>query len=252
MSPSQPRAGSGDMSSSGPTVRERLPLTEVVDTLAAMTVQESPQRPGRLATTIAMFAAIGVAGVFAFAVLLGNLPSLSLPSFITGEEYQEVGIVVVDELQELAELTTVEMVETTTIERGDDHGILNIALGDRLYLFAAARIGAGVDLGELGEDSISVNQATGTVTIEVPRAEIFYAYLDSDSTTVLDRDTGLLTKGDDPLESATRVEAERILRAQAIDAGILERAQSQAESVLTGFFTSMGYTEVVVKVVGNQ
>ena len=88
-------------------------------------------------------------------------------------------------------------------------GILNIALGDRLYLFAAARIGAGVDLGELGEDSISVNQATGTVTIEVPRAEIFYAYLDSDSTTVLDRDTGLLTKGDEQLESATRVEGRR-------------------------------------------
>lgn len=223
-----------------------------VDILPHMTARETTQRPGRIATTVAMFAAIGVAGLFALALLLGNMPSLSLPSFIVGEEYQDVGIVVVDELQELAELTTVEMVETTTIERGDDHGILNIALGDRLYLFAAARIGAGVDLARLSEDSITVNNETGVLTIEIPRAEIFYSYLDSNSTTVLDRDTGLLTKGDDQLESATRVEAERILKAQAVEAGILERAQTTAEDFLTGFFTSMGYTDVVVKTVGNQ
>lgn len=217
-----------------------------------MTVQESQQRPGRIATTLAMFAAIGVAGLFALALLLGNLPSLSLPSFLVGEEYQDVGIVVVDELQELAELTTVEMVETTTIERGDDHGILNLVLGDRVYLFAVARIGAGVDLARLDEDAITVNNETGVLTIEVPRAEIFYAYLDSESTTVLDRDTGLLTKGDDQLESATRAEAERILQAQAVGAGILDRAQTSADDFLTGFFTSMGYTDVVVKTVGNQ
>ncbi len=221
-----------------------------------MTVQETHQRPGqrpgRIATTVAMFAAIGVAGLFALALLLGNLPSLGLPSFLVGEEYQDVGIVVVDELQELAELTTVEMVETTTIERGDDHGILNLVLGDRVYLFAAARIGAGVDLARLDEDAITVNNETGVLTIEVPRAEIFYAYLDSNSTTVLDRDTGLLTKGNDQLESATRAEAERILQAQAVEAGILDRAQTSADDFLTGFFTSMGYTGVVVKTVGSQ
>lgn len=217
-----------------------------------MTVNESSSRPGRIATTIAMFGVIGVAGLFALALLMGNLPNIGLPSFLTGEEYQEVGIVTVDELQELAELTTVEMVETTTIERGDDHGILNLVLGDRMYLFAAARVGAGVDLAELDASSITVDQETGVVTVEVPRAEIFYSYLDSDSTTVLDRDTGLLTKGDDQLESATRAEAERILQAQAIEAGILDRAQQTAEDFLTGFFTSMGYSDVIVETTGNQ
>jgi Protein of unknown function (DUF4230) len=217
-----------------------------------MTVNESSSRPGRIATTLAMFGAIGVLGVFALALLMGNLPHLGLPSFLTGKEYQEVGIVTVDELKELAELTTVEMVETTTIERGDDHGILNLVLGDRMYLFAAARVGAGVDLNELEEGSITVDQETGVVTVEVPRAEIFYSYLDSDSTTVLDRDTGLLTKGNDQLESDTRAEAERILQAQAVDAGILDRAQQSAEDFLTGFFTSMGYTDVTVKTSGNQ
>lgn len=217
-----------------------------------MTANQSSSRPGRIATTIAMFGVLGVAGLFALALLMGNLPSLSLPSFITGEEYQEVGVVVVDELEELAELTTVEMLETTTIERGDDHGILNLVLGDRMYLFAAARVGAGVDMASLDVDAISVNQDTGVLTIEVPRAEIFYSYLDSESTTVLDRDTGLLTKGDDQLESATRAEAERILQAQAIQAGILDRAQQTAENFLTGFFTSMGYTDVVVVTTGNQ
>jgi hypothetical protein len=204
-----------------------------------------PQTPNRtLGRTAGIVAAFFIAGVFAVGVLLGNLPA-----FIVGEPFEEVGLIVVDELQELAELTTVEMVETTTIERGDDHGILNLALGDRLFLFAAARIGAGVDLSKLTEDSFAVNQETGVLAIEIPKAEIFYAYLDSDSTTVLDRDTGLFTKGDDQLESDTRVEAERILEAQAIEAGILDRAQTTAENFLTGFFTSLGYNDVVIETV---
>ena len=211
-----------------------------------------PQTPNRtLARTIGVVAAFFIAAVFAVGLLLANLPSfnIGLPAFIVGEPFQEVGLVVVDELQELAELTTVEMVETTTIQRGDDHGILNLALGDRLHLFAVARIGAGVDLSELTEDSFAVNQETGVLAIEIPRAEVFYAYLDSNSTTVLDRDTGLFTKGDDLLESDTRAEAERILEAQAIEAGILDRAQTSAENFLTGFFTSLGYTDVVIETV---
>jgi len=211
-----------------------------------------PQTPNRtLGRTIGVVAGFFIAAVFAVGVLLANLPSfnIGLPAFIVGEPFQEVGLVVVDELQELAELTTVEMVETTTIQRGDDHGILNLALGDRLHLFAVARIGAGVDLSELTEDSFAVNQETGVLAIEIPRAQIFYTYLDSNSTTVLDRDTGLFTKGDDLLESDTRAEAERILEAQAIEAGILDRAQTSAENFLTGFFTSLGYTDVVVETV---
>ncbi len=216
-----------------------------------MAVPETPRR-SRVIGPFGVFAAIAVAGIFALSLLLAQIPSFNLPSFIVGEEYQDVGIVVVEEMQDLAELTTVEVIETTTIERGDDHGILNMVLGDSLYMFAVARIGAGVDLSLLTEDSFTVDNETGVVEVEIPRAQIFYGYLDTDSTRVLDRDTGLLTKGDDQLESNTRAEAERILVAQAVSAGILDRAQANAEDVLTGFFTSMGYTDVVITTGGNQ
>ena len=39
------------------------------------------------------------------------------------------------------------MVEYTTIEKGNDFGWLNWARGDRIFLFAVARIGAGVEAG---------------------------------------------------------------------------------------------------------
>ncbi len=214
----------------------------------AMTTTEPSASRSRVARPLAIFAAFAIAAVLALGLLLGNLPSLRLPAFLAGEDYQEVGLVTIDELNQLAELTTVEMVETTTINRGSDHGILNFALGDNLHLFAVARVGAGVDLAELDLESFTVDQETGVLAIEIPRAEIFYTYLDSDGTTVLDRDTGLLTKGDDQLESTARAEAERILQAQAIEAGILERAHENAEHFLIGFFTSMGYEDVVVSV----
>ena len=72
-----------------------------------------PQTPNRtLGRTIGVVAAFFIAGVFAVGLLLGNLPSfnLGLPAFIVGEPFEAVGLIVVDDLQELPGLTTVAMV----------------------------------------------------------------------------------------------------------------------------------------------
>lgn len=172
---------------------------------------------------------------------------VNLPDFITGRPYQEVGPTVVESIQELSELTSVEMVEYTTIEKGDDRGFLNFLAGDRLFMFAVARIGAGVDLAKLTPESFVVDQETGTVVVSLPAPEVFYAYLDTEATQVVDRDTGLLTKGDVQLESDTRREAEAILLEQAIAEGILDNAQESAEETIANFLHGLGYSHVVIE-----
>ncbi|RPI22410.1 MAG: DUF4230 domain-containing protein [Actinobacteria bacterium] len=172
---------------------------------------------------------------------------LKLPEFITGRPYQEVGPTVVESIQELSELTSVEMVEYTTIEKGEDHGIFNFLAGDRLFLFAVARIGAGVDLAKLSPESFVVDQETGTVVVQLPAPEVFYSYLDTEATEVVDRDTGLLTKGDVQLESDARREAEAILREQAVAEGILDEAQESAEQTIANFLHGLGYSHVVIE-----
>lgn len=69
--------------------------------------------------------------------------------------YSERGTTVVEALRELSELTTVEAVEATTIERGNDRGILNFLAGDRIAMLVVARVGAGVDLTGLAEEPAS-------------------------------------------------------------------------------------------------
>jgi hypothetical protein len=156
--------------------------------------------------------------------------------------YAEIGPVVVTAIWDLGELTTVEMVEHTYLEKGIDGGWLSWARGDSLSMFVVAEIGAGVDLTQLTPADFEVTE-DGVVALALPRAEVLYTAVDNDSTAVIDRQVGLFTKGDPQLESEARQTAETILLDQAMEAGILERAETNAVNVLSNFLVSLGYTD---------
>lgn len=160
------------------------------------------------------------------------------------EPYERISPAVIENIRSLAELTTVEYLESTLIEKGTDGSWLRWARGDGITLFAVAEIGAGVDLAKLEPTSFTVNRATGVVTITLPDAEVLYSGLDNTQTTVFDRSTGLFTKGDDQLETEARRLAEGTMLEAALSEGILEDAQENAEQVLRQFIVSLGYTRV--------
>lgn len=162
-----------------------------------------------------------------------------------GDEYEEVGVTVVEQVRNIAELTTVEMVQTTTIEKGTDFGWLNWARGDRVFMFVVADIGAGIDFERFYTGSFDVDKETGVVTVEMPPAEITYIAVDNEQTQVIDRTTGVLTGGDPQLESDARQVAEEVLQAAALEAGILERAEKNARNVIEGLLLELGYTRVM-------
>ncbi len=170
---------------------------------------------------------------------------------ITGEgEFTRLGPVTAQSLRELSELTTVEIIQYTTIEKGDDRGWLNWAAGDQISMFVVASIGAGVDLAELDDDDILADPETGEAVVRLPAADITYVAPDTEATHVYNRQTGVFTKGDPDLERSARLAAEDVLVKQALEAGLLERAEARAVSVLEGLIRSLGYTDVTV-VVGN-
>ena len=150
----------------------------------------------------------------------------------------------IDSVQSMARLTTVEMVEYTTIEKGNDHGWLNWAREDRIMMLAVARIGAGVDLEALSPGAFEVDVDTGIVTVALPPAQIMYIALDNTATQVFDRDTGLFTSGDPQLETDARQVAEEVLRAAALEHGILVEAQEHARVAITELLLGLGYEEV--------
>ena len=162
------------------------------------------------------------------------------------EPYEEIGPVTITAIRDLAQLTTVETVQYTIVEKGTDEGWLAWARGDSLRMFTVARIGAGVDLSQLTVRDISVDQ-NGVVDIRLPAATIQYVDPDEDATQVLQRDVGIFTSGDPGLESDVRRIADEVLVENAIEKGILEEAENNARSVLTDFLLSLGYVDVSVE-----
>jgi hypothetical protein len=163
------------------------------------------------------------------------------------EPYEEIGPVVISSIRDMAELTTVEAVEYTIVEKGTDQGWLAWARGDSIQLFAVARIGAGVDLSDISVRDALVDTEEGVVELMIPRAEIQYVEVDNEATQILDRSTGLFTRGDPRLETDARQIADEILRESAIEGGLLERAEESARQVLTDFLLSLGYRDVVIE-----
>ena len=189
-----------------------------------------------------LIVAVLVAGVF---FIVANIANWGPFKGLGGEPYTQVGPSVVESVREVAQLTTVEMVEYTTVEKGNDYGWLNWARGDRIFLFAVARIGGGIDMDLMTRESFAVDEENGSVTVELPPAEIIFIEVDTDATQVYDRDTGLFTKGDTQLETEARQVAEEILVGAALEHGILEKARDNAETTIERFLMGLGYTEVV-------
>lgn len=184
----------------------------------------------------------GIRGVISTIPTPGDVAAAFEP-----EPYEEIGPVVITSIRDLARLTTVEAVEYTIIEKGTDRGWLSWARGDSIQLFAVARIGAGVDLSEVSVRNVSVDSEDGVVELVIPHAEVQYVAVDNEATQILDRSTGLFTRGDPRLETDVRQIADEVLRQSAIDSGLLERAEDNARQVLTDFLLALGYRDVIVE-----
>lgn len=118
--------------------------------------------------------------------------------------------------------------------------------GDRILLIAHGSVIAGFDLAKMEEENIQVNGETLNVTLPAP--EILVTKLDSDQTRVYDRQQGLLTKGDENLESEARAEAEKVIKDAACKGGILDEASKNARNQLTTLFKSLGFATVIIEI----
>lgn len=210
-----------------------------------------PKRGLGVGSALLIALLVGMVGLFALIVwgvrnVADAVPTPSdLSEALAPEPFEEVGPVIVRSVRDLANLTTVEQVQYTIVEKGTDGGFLNWANGDSLQLFAVARIGAGVDLSEVSVRSFDLSE-DGVIEVEVPAAEIQYVSVDNQATQILDRSTGIFTSGDPRLETDARRLADDVLRQAALDGGILDTAEDNAREAITNFLLSAGYRDVVI------
>ncbi len=150
---------------------------------------------------------------------------------------------VIREVRALARLETIQYTieKVVTADRGQ--GALEFFLGDELIFVAHGIVIAGVDLAQITTDRMWLED--GILFVRLPDTEIFIATLDNNKSYVYDREKGLLTKGDDHLETAARQAAEEQIEKAAIDDNILEHAKNNAQQFLRQFLVSAGYPNVV-------
>jgi hypothetical protein len=203
-----------------------------------------------LLAIVGVFAAIGFWIVSMIRDVADAVPTPSdIAAVFEPEPYEEIGPVVISSIRDLANLTTIESVQYTIVEKGNDRGWLSWARGDSVQLFAVAKIGAGVDLSQVTVRDVTLGE-DGVVELTLPAAAIQYVSVDNEATQVLDRETGLFTKGDPELETEARQVADEVLVQGALDDGLLAEAEANAEEVLSDFLIGLGYRDVIVEFQG--
>jgi Protein of unknown function (DUF4230) len=152
--------------------------------------------------------------------------------------------VVVEGIQELDQLATVRWTESVPVTRETGGDILDRLFdGERVLVIATGEVEAGVDLGDIGKEDVSVN--SDTVTIDLPEPQILSASLDEEKTRVYDRDfSPLNVHPDDDLVEEARLQAVKKIRDAARENEILVTAEHNAEDSVRAFVTTLGFEEV--------
>jgi hypothetical protein len=199
-----------------------------------------------LGTTLVLALVIVVLGVALGVGLARFGSSLPIVGPLLGEKPPRTttGPVVVEGIQELDQLATVRWTESVLITRETGGNILDrLFSGEKVIVIATGEVEAGVDLGDIDKDQVSVNG--DSVTIDLPEPEILSASLDEERTRVYDRDfSPLNVRPDDDLVEKARLRAVEKIEDAARKNKILATAERNAEDGIRAFVTTLGFDEV--------
>lgn len=149
----------------------------------------------------------------------------------------------INEIRALSRLETIQYSVEKVITGETGGGTFQALFGDKILFVGHGTVIAGIDLAKLQPEHMRFEN--GVLTVQLPPAEIFIAALNNEKSYVYDRDTGVLTKPDINLETLVRQRAEEEILKAALEDGILEQAQLNAEAYLLKFFAALGYPNTI-------
>jgi len=149
----------------------------------------------------------------------------------------------INEVRALARLETIQYSVEKVITGETGGGTFQSLFGDKILFVGHGTVIAGIDMSKLQPEDMRFEN--GVLTVKLPPAEIFIAALDNEKSYVYNRDTGILTKPDINLETLVRQRAEEEILKAALEDGILEQAQTNAQAYLLKFFAALGYPNAI-------
>jgi hypothetical protein len=152
-------------------------------------------------------------------------------------------VTIVRQVKAVARLETIQYEVEKVITAQTGQGALDFLFGDRLIFVAHGTVIAGVDMAKISPQDMRLEN--GVLFVTLPQTEIFIVSIDNELSYVYDRDTGILNRGDINLETNARRAAEQEIHRAALEGGILDMAQNNAETYLYRLLRDLGYPEVV-------
>ena len=184
------------------------------------------------------------------AFLLGAAAALAIGSIVWwqsgGANVRKIDVsqpTILSKIQQLERLETVRFyMDKIVTGEHESRYLPQFLSGDRLLLIVHGEVIAGIDLGKVKADDIIVRGKS--VTVRIPKAEVFTVRIDNEKTRVYSRETGLFSSVDPNLESDVRRAAEQQLREAAMEEGILKIADTNAHATLTRLLEGLGFEQV--------
>jgi hypothetical protein len=190
--------------------------------------------------------------VMMFVILLALVGSLSVFFYLkifASSTYKSETISIVESVQELAILATAEAVVTTIVKEEDnklfDQEIsINLPGTKRtLLLIVPATVMAGVDLKSVTDENIKINEDKKEITLTIPHATLIQEPSIQMEQVQTYSEEGLFRSEvhwDEGFDLAAKATIE--IKNQAIQMGLLTKAEESAKKVLSSFFHNLGYS----------
>jgi Protein of unknown function (DUF4230) len=124
--------------------------------------------------------------------------------------------------------------------------------GKRTLFVGSGSVNAYVDFSQLGTNALTVSKDRTTVTVRLSHAQLERTNLDPQHSYVFATQQGLLDRigafvsGSSGNEQALYVLAAQKIQTAAADSGLLQRADTNTQNMLTGMLRALGFTKVTV------
>lgn len=149
-------------------------------------------------------------------------------------------------VRDLARLETAEVQVEKVIDLTDKQSRLFglVESKDALLLVAVGHASVGVDLGKLKEGDVTMDDTSKVATMRLPPPEVWNPALDEDKTYVYSRETDLLAKRNERLETSARKRAVAAIEEAASTDDMKDKARRNAEKQLGALARSLGAKDV--------
>ncbi|PFA68233.1 hypothetical protein CN378_08475 [Bacillus sp. AFS015802] len=190
--------------------------------------------------------------IFLAVLLLAGGASLGIYSWLSGSTFTEERGSFVERIQEMSSLATAQGFVKAVIEQEDNQLFgkeINADLPGterKLLMVVPGTVLAGVDLQGIDERDIVVNEEKKEIQLTLPRAEILQEpSIDTDNIKTFSVE-GIFRNDVDWNEGFALAEvAKDQISQEAVEQGILQAAEKNAEKSLKGFFEQLGYSVTI-------